>query len=344
MTSYAFWNNKGGVGKSYLCFIASSEYAHRNKDVDVYVIDLCPQANVSEILLGGYQTSPNAMHELIGRASRATVAGYIEARLSSPFRQIDSVEPYVSHPVTVNKNVPDNLYLVCGDNLLEILAEAIRQTSQLAIPTDSWKKVTEWIKDLTVALAARSGNRPAVFMFDCNPSFAIYTQLGLAAARNIVVPFTADDSSRRAIENVVALTYGIGDDKVSAYSRISFSRRAKEEGVDLPLLHTFVSNRVTKYEGKPSKAFLAVANTIEATVSRIYRQHRSIFANPRSKPENAFITVPDYHGACIVSAMLGIPLHKMTAGPKQVAGERVQVNPVPLKTYLAALEDFVDAL
>jgi cellulose biosynthesis protein BcsQ len=42
MSSYAFWNNKGGVGKSFLCFVAASEYAHRHPDTDVYVIDLCP--------------------------------------------------------------------------------------------------------------------------------------------------------------------------------------------------------------------------------------------------------------------------------------------------------------
>src|SRR5690242_10202215 len=53
MSSYAFWNNKGGVGKSFLCFITASEYAHRHPECDVYVLDLCPQANVSETLLGG---------------------------------------------------------------------------------------------------------------------------------------------------------------------------------------------------------------------------------------------------------------------------------------------------
>jgi chromosome partitioning protein len=50
MVSYAFWNNKGGIGKSYLCFIAATEYANKYPDSDVYVIDLCPQANVSETL------------------------------------------------------------------------------------------------------------------------------------------------------------------------------------------------------------------------------------------------------------------------------------------------------
>ena len=64
MTAYAFWNNKGGVGKSFLCFIAAAEYAQRNPGTDVYVIDLCPQANVSETLLGGYVTSPKGPREV----------------------------------------------------------------------------------------------------------------------------------------------------------------------------------------------------------------------------------------------------------------------------------------
>lgn len=344
MTSYAFWNNKGGVGKSYLCFIASCEYAHRNPETDVYVIDLCPQANLSEMLLGGYETSPAALKDLVSSTPRRTVAGYLEARLSSPFRALDTVEDYISEPVRTNSRVPSNLHLVCGDSLLEVLAEAIRQTSQLAIPVDAWKQVLEWVLDLTHALRSRSGDRAAVFMIDCNPSFAIYTQLGLVAARNLVVPFTADDSSRRAIENVVALTYGVGDEHVKAYARINFSKRAKEEGVDVPLLHTFVSNRVTNYEGKPSKAFQAVTNTIGATLNSIYKKNRTLFANPQASPEAAFITVPDYHSACVVSGMTGTPLHKLTAGPKNVAGERIQINPDPLARYHTALEEFVDAL
>lgn len=345
LSSYAFWNNKGGVGKSYLCFIASAEYARRHTDTDVYVIDLCPQGNVSETLLGGYNVSPKALQSLITTTPRSTIGGYLEARLNSPFRQIDDINPYVSHPIKYNSSIPENLYLVCGDNLLEILAEAIRQTSQLVIPTNAWRQVIEWVKDLTAALTIRSGSRAAVFMIDCNPSFAVYTQLGLAAARNIIVPFTADDSSRRAIENVVALSYGIGDEHVATYSRINFSRRAKEEGVDIPLLHTFVSNRVTRYEGRPSRAFQAVANTIEATVKKIHSRHREIFSSPGSDPATSFITVPDYHGACIVSSMTGTPLHGLKAGPRTIAGvERVQINPEPLRNYRVALEHFVDAL
>ena len=172
-----------------------------------------------------------------------------------------------------NKKLPVNLLLVCGDYLLEILSEAIRQTSQLAIPVDAWKQVLSWIKDLTAALRKKSGNRDTLFILDCNPSFAIYTQLALSAAENLVVPFTPDDSSRRAVENVVALLHGhgIGDPKIETYARINFANRAKEEGLGVPKLHTFVSNRVTLYRGKASKAFEAVNESIKETLDELHK-------------------------------------------------------------------------
>jgi cellulose biosynthesis protein BcsQ len=344
MPSYAFWNNKGGVGKSFLCFVAATEYAARHPEIDVYVIDLCPQANVSETLLGPYETRAKTFSSKLKTSPRATVAGYLEARLSSPFRMIEEIEPFVTHPATTNPNIPRNLNLICGDNLLEVLSEAIRQTSQLTIPVDAWKQVLRWVDDLGVALRNRSGPRDALVIIDCNPSFAIYTQLALVAANYVVVPFTADDSSRRAIENVVALLYGIVDPQAAVYARLSFAQRAKNEGLDVPTLHTFVSNRVTLYEGKPSKAFAAASKRIKDTLTDIHKKHRNIFSNPAESPTKSFIDVPDYHSASIVVSMTGTPLHKLSAGPKLVAGERIQLNPDPLNRYKHALKKFVDRL
>lgn len=342
MSSYAFWNNKGGVGKSFLCFIAACEYAHRHPETDVYVIDLCPQANLSETLLAEHTNRATVINSLIRKTPRATVAGYLEARLSSPFKQLKDVSPYICTPKQTNPDIPANLKLICGDNLLEILSEAIRQTSQLSIPTDAWKQVVSWIKDLTIKLKEMSGDRDTMFVIDCNPSFAIYTQLALVAADFVVVPFTADDSSRRALENVVALLYGIGDAHTAAYAKISFYKRAKEEGIDIPLLHTFISNRQTLFDGKPTKAFEAVNGVIQETVDNIYAKHRSLFANKKQDPSEGFIEVPDYHGASIAAAMAGTPLHALKAGPRMIGGERVQINPGPLKKYREALQKVVD--
>ena len=367
MTAYAFWNNKGGVGKSFLSFVAATEYARTYPETDVYVIDLCPQANVSEMLLlnsdiltnfdGDDEVSDDenytvihknydVINKLIGQTPRATVAGYIEARLNSPFRVIENVSPYFCYPRDFNSRLPGNLRLVCGDYLLEILSEAIRQTSQLAIPVDAWKQVLYWIKDLTKALRQRSGNRDALFIIDCNPSFAIYTQLALAAAENIVIPFTPDDSSRRAVENVVALLYGysIDDPKIETYARINFANRSREEGLDIPKLHTFVSNRVTLYGRKASKAFEAVNEAIKVTLDELHKKHRQIYATPKDAPSQRFIEIPDYHSACVIMTLKGIPLNNLKAGPNMVHGKQVQLNSDPLNQYREALTEFVNCL
>lgn len=344
MTSYAFWNNKGGVGKSFLAFIASTEYAHLHPEADVYVIDLCPQGNLSETLLGGFDPDAKALLELTNSKPRCTVAGYLEERLNNPFKMINDIGPYISQPYKYNVKIPANLWLVCGDNLLEILSEAIRQTSQLSVPFDAWGKVIGWIADLTQALKIRSGRREALFVIDCNPSFAVYTQLGLAAADNVIVPFTADDSSRRGIENVIALLYGVGDKHTETYAKISFAKKATEEGVKQPKLHTFVSNRVTLYDGQPSKAFRVVNERVKETVDRIHKKHRSFYAVPQNKPSASFIQIPDYHGACVYCAATGTPIFKLKPGPKIFDGERVQLNKDPLDNYKTALRALVERL
>lgn len=43
MAIYAIWNNKGGVGKSYLIFQIASEYARTHPEQNILVVDLCPQ-------------------------------------------------------------------------------------------------------------------------------------------------------------------------------------------------------------------------------------------------------------------------------------------------------------
>lgn len=345
MKSYAFWNNKGGIGKSFLCFVAASEYAHKFPNSDVYVIDLCPQANVSESLLSTSATD-SALSDIIEAKPRKTVGGYLEARLNSPFRMIDDAEKYIVKPIDFNSNIPSNLYLITGDNLVEIFAEAIRQTSQLSIPVDSWAQVQNWIRDLTVFLSQRSGERDSVIMIDCNPSFSIYTQLGLVAADDIIVPFTPDESSHRAVKNLVALLYGKGveDSKINAYARINFAKRAIAEGLTIPKLHTFISNRVTIYDGKESKAFKGISKVIKSTVDKLHDDYRSIFSNSGETPSDGFIFIPDYHSACVISSTMGIPFFKMKSGPKKFRGERVQLNKEPLERYKQTLENFVNRL
>jgi cellulose biosynthesis protein BcsQ len=344
MISYAFWNNKGGVGKSFLCFVAACEYAQKNPQIDVYVVDLCPQANLTETLLGGQGKGSKQLDKLLSQPVRSSIAGYLEARLSSPFLQLPSIEQFVVQPNKYNPNIPKNVYLVCGDNLVEVISDAIRQASLLVLPADAWSKVIKWVKDLVNQLGTRSGDRDSVAFIDCNPSFSIYTQQALTAADRLIVPFTPDESSRRGIENVVVLIYGLGGTALSPYLPISFSSKAASQGVELPKLSLFVSNRVTFYDGNPSKAFAAASKAIKETVDEIYKKKKSLFTDNTSNPSQKFLDIPDNHSANVVCALTGTPLNKLKAGPHDVRGERIQVSPRPLSRYKTALTNFVNQL
>lgn len=344
MTSYAFWNNKGGVGKSFLCFVAGCEYAEKHPNDHVYIIDLCPQANVSETLLGGVLAGAKNLTEITSQVPRRTIGGYLEARLSSPFQPLPDLSMFVVEPHTYNKLVPKNVRLVAGDNFVELLSEPIRQASQLSLPLDAWKKVIGWVSDLVTQLKLQSGNTDTVFFIDCNPSFSIYTQQALIAAESLIIPFTPDESSRRGVENVAALLYGLASSKIATYARLSFAARAEESGVPIPKLRHFVNNRVTIYEGKPSKAFAAASKGIKETVDGFFKAKRSLFQIKNTKPSSYFIDIPDNHSANIVCALSGTPLSKLKAGPHEIRGERIQVNVGPLNRYKTALTNLVKQL
>jgi hypothetical protein len=49
--SIGLWTNKGGVGKTTLSFHLSTMYAYLNPSKRVVVLDMCPQANLSNTLL-----------------------------------------------------------------------------------------------------------------------------------------------------------------------------------------------------------------------------------------------------------------------------------------------------
>lgn len=62
---YAVWNNKGGVGKSFLSFELATEFAKANPDRQIVIADMCPQANLSEIVLGRNGTGAKVLGKLI---------------------------------------------------------------------------------------------------------------------------------------------------------------------------------------------------------------------------------------------------------------------------------------
>lgn len=169
---YAIWNNKGGVGKSFLSFMLATEYAHAHPSQPVIVVDMCPQANLSEIILGGNGKGSNALGVLLSKGkARRTVGGYFDARIASPHAITSKESEYILQAKKSNKQLPDNLWIIAGDPSLEIQAQVISQIGGQTLPEDAWRNVHCWLLELIIGCTNKVGKN-AVSFIDCNPSFS----------------------------------------------------------------------------------------------------------------------------------------------------------------------------
>ena len=137
---YAIWNNKGGVGKSFLSFVLGTEIANRDSDGHVILVDMCPQANLSEVVLGGNGDGSVLLAKLLGESDRRTVGGYFDTRIASPHKTTGSESAYLVNPFESNSSLPQNLSLIVGDPSLEIQAQVI---SQIGGPNASARSLEE---------------------------------------------------------------------------------------------------------------------------------------------------------------------------------------------------------
>lgn len=349
MNIYALWNNKGGVGKSYLSFQIAAEYARTHPDQRVLVVDLCPQANVSSMLLGGIESGEQRLEEMAGATPPRTIAGYIEDRIRSPYVNPQSGALYVTQVSAFNRQIPENLFLICGDEQLEVQASRVSSATNPG-PQDAWRIVHQWISDLVNDVIV-SWNNPEVRVFlDCNPSFSIYTELALSAADRLVIPFSADGSSKRAVRAVLSLVYGVNRIR-GAVARSDFAINSDRFRMTIPKIYCYVGNRLTTINNGAASAFRQVVNEIRDEIWAVWQQNPNAFQiHPQSAGIPATRTsftrmfqyeVNDANTASVVSGALGIPMMCLTARTYQLGGRSVTVNQSQLERQQPNIQTLV---
>lgn len=321
MERVIFWNNKGGTGKTTLAFQLLNEYAYQNKNRRILVIDVCPQANLSELLLGGLnQGGSDALLMRQGANPRATIGGYFQMRLPAPY-SAPSFNPrdYLTKPHQYNQYIEDNIDLLCGDALLELQSNAISTLANNQIPgTNTWISIINWLNDFIKPI---QNNYDVVFL-DANPSFSMYTQIAIATSTKVIFPVMADDSSRRAIQNAFSLIYGL---KLPSeiYSKYAFAEKLKEVNMPLPKVYMILKNRLTQYMGAAS-AYATVLHEIDKDVLSLLETYPNIFNF--SSVDYGIIDVRDFQTTGVVSSARGCPLHKLRSGRLDLMGKRVAVK------------------
>jgi len=333
---YAIWNNKGGTGKTFLTFAIGCEYAHKHPDQKVVMLDLCPQANLSEIILGGNEKGPRILSELLEK--HKTIGGYFDDRINSPQKVTGTEATYLIDNMTnYNKALPTNVFFVAGDSSLELQAQTISQISVQPLPLNSWTNVHNWLLDLIRGIETKLHN--PVFFIDCNPSFSSYTELAILAAERLIVPCSADGSSARAVDNMGRLVYGTGN--ASEYGTATFSSRVRSHNLALPSIHVVTLNRSTQYDKKASRSFDAMFQEIKRRIASLEKTKLIQFSVAF---DSRFLDIPDAHSVAVACSYEGMPLSSLKMGPHKIHDKLVQVNPAPYKHYKECLETLVAML
>lgn len=350
MAIYAIWNNKGGVGKSYLCFQIASEYARTHPQEKVLVVDLCPQANASGMLLGGMIAGELALDSLGSQSPRKTISGYIEDRILSPYVNPKSAATYLTAVSQRNPAVPANLFLIAGDEQLEIQASRVLGATAPG-PTDAWRIVHTWISDLIDDVKRYWNQDKTTVFIDCNPSFSIYTELALSASDRLIIPFSADGSSKRAVRAVLALIYGVM--RMPGSQQSQFYLNSQQFRLPIPKIYCYAGNRLTQYI-KSAKAFRTVVHEIGDEIWAVWRTNPNVFhihpsGSGSPSGRTAFnqmfqFEIVDANTASVVSSSLGIPIVRLAAGYHTVAGRNVTVNQSQLDNQQPNIQQLVAAI
>lgn len=327
--SYVMWNNKGGVGKSTITFHVASVYAENNPDWDVVVIDMCPQANVSMMLMGGGRQAEEKLQDLITKDTPQTIVGYITDTITRT--DTTDLTKYITHLSDHNNNLPNNIHLLSGDGNLELIAPLLSERADatpLSAADQPWVEIHSIIKNLTHKTI---GDKPCTYFIDTNPSFSVYTQIAILSGEHLLVPINADDSSIFAITGLFNLIWGT-EKTHPVYGNYTFSSKVDNFGIERPKIALLLGNRFTQQKGA-AHAFKALSNEATKKMYDEYVSHSDRFINSTSVVnsqtdfENEFsMELRDFNSAGVVAANQGMPLSKMDKHTYYVYGEKIQVS------------------
>ena len=325
---YLIWNNKGGVGKTFLTYL-STEYAY-----NVVVVDMCPQANVSEILLGGNGKGQEKLDEFFSKD--LTIASYIKRRFSEgdSFLKDSKIGDYFIKVKEHNNQLPDNLYLLSGDNELDICSGIINYLSTSPVK-NAWINSRNLLNDLIQAYE-KDSEKKIVYFFDCNPSFSPYTELAIIASNRLIVPCTADNASMRGLKNVFRLLYGSKKDD----NYTQFSEKILENKMSLPKIYRIAQNKSRSHQKNASKAFLANLKKTEDVIRELSKVYENSFYDKIREVFN----IKDGNTLAAVINHTGQMLNDITIGKHPIHDQDVQISEVQKNILIDDVGQLVEEL
>lgn len=185
MRTIAFFNNKGGVGKTSLVYHVA--WMLSLLDQKVLIADLDPQANVTSMCL-----SPDVIESLWDEDhNRRTIYGALRPLMAGS-GDISALSPV---------HVAENLHLAPGDLELSLFEDQLSETWPKCLSGDerAFRVTTAFHRILTQS-AERCGAN--ICLIDVGPNLGAINRSSLVAADYVIIPIAPDLFSIRGLSNV----------------------------------------------------------------------------------------------------------------------------------------------
>ena len=189
MKTIAFFNNKGGVGKTSLVYHLA--WMFRELGHTVLAMDLDPQSNLTSAFLEEEELEllwPQGEHP-------QTILGAIDPLIQS----LGDIKPLKS------KQIAERLYLVPGDLGLSLFEDRLSEAWSKCLDDnpanagDGFRVMTAFYR---VVKAAAEAENADVTLIDVGPNVGAMNRAALVAADYVVIPLGADLFSLQGLRNL----------------------------------------------------------------------------------------------------------------------------------------------
>jgi chromosome partitioning protein len=184
LRTIAFFNNKGGVGKTSLVYHLAWMYA--SNGVSVLAVDLDPQANLTSMFL-----DEDRLTELWDTGQQTTIYDALQPLIA---RTGDILHPHLEQPHDRLGLIPGNLALSRFEDLL-----SENWTKCLGGEEGAFRVVTAFHR--IIASAAKNISADLV-LIDVGPNLGAINRSALIAAEQVVLPLAPDLFSLQGMKNL----------------------------------------------------------------------------------------------------------------------------------------------